>query len=139
MIAKYLWETGSTIIAGLASIHMYYTFFTDKFSSRNEKMIGDMQSSSPIISKELTMWQAWIGFNASHSAGGIFIGIINFYLADQYFTVLQTDNFFFLFNILTIGFYVWLAKKYWFKIPLIALVLTLACFISSYILTMVNR
>lgn len=98
-----------------------------------------MQTSSPILTKELTMWKAWIGFNASHSAGGIFIGIINLYLANQYFTVLQSDNFFFLFNILTVGFYVWLAKKYWFKIPFTGLAMTLACFIFSYILTMLSR
>jgi len=139
MLAKYLWEIGSIIIVILGSIHLYYTFFTNKFFSRNEKMTEEMKSSSPILTKETTMWNAWIGFNASHSSGAIFIGIINFYLAIQYFTVLQSDNFFFLFNILTIGFYVWLARKYWFKIPFAGLLMTLICFFVSYILTMINK
>jgi len=139
IIAKYLWEVGSVIIVILGSIHLYYTFFTNKFSSRNEKMIEEMKSSSPILTKETTMWKAWIGFNASHSTGAIFIGIINSYLAFQYFTVLHSDNFFFLFNILTIGFFVRLAKKYWFKIPFTGLLMTLICFILSYILTMINK
>jgi len=139
IIAKYLWEIGSIIIVILGSIHLYYTFFTNKFSSRNERMMGEMKSSSPIITKETSMWKAWMGFNASHSSGAIFIGVINSYLAFQYFRVLQSDNFFFLFNILTIGFYVWLAKKYWFKIPFTGLLMTFICFIVSYILTMINK
>jgi hypothetical protein len=81
MIAKYLWETGSVIITILATIHLYYTFFTNKFSSRNEKMVEEMKTSFPILTQKTTMWKAWIGFNASHSSGAMFIGIINFYLA----------------------------------------------------------
>jgi tellurite resistance protein TehA-like permease len=66
MLAKYLWEIGSIVIVILGSIHLYYIFFTNKFSSRNEKMIEEMKSSSFILTKETTMWNAWIGFNASH-------------------------------------------------------------------------
>jgi len=138
MIAKYLWEAGSIIIAVFGSIHLYYTFFTNKFSSRNEKVIEEMKTSFLILTKETTIWKAWIGFNASHSSGVIFIGVVNFYLAVQYFTVLQSGHFFFLFNILTMGFYLWLARKYWFKIPLAGILIALVCFIASYILTMIN-
>ena len=139
MIAKYLWTTGSIIMVLLGSIHVYCTFFTSTFSSENEKMIEEMKSSSPILTKKITMWNAWIGFNGSHSSGVIFIGLINVYLAFRYFRILQSDHFFFVFNILTIGFYVWLAEKYWFNIPLTGLLITLICFITSYILTMTNN
>jgi len=134
MIAKYLWELGSMIFVVFGSIHLYYTFFSNKFSSRNEKVLGEMKSSFPILTKETTIWKAWIGFNASHSSGAIFIGVVNFYLVSRYFNDLQYDHFFFLFNILTVAFYAWLARKYWFKIPFIGIVTTLFCFIASYIL-----
>jgi hypothetical protein len=139
MIAKYLWQTGSIVITLLAGMHLYYTFFTDKFSSRNERLITDMKTSTPLLTKKVTMWNAWIGFNASHSAGGIFIGVLNFYLASRYFALLRSDNFFFLFNILTIGFYVWLATTYWFRTPLIGLTITLACYAVSYGLVLAGR
>lgn len=139
MIAKYLWATGSILIALLGIVHLYYTFFTNVFSSRNGKLIEDMQANSPILSQKITMWKAWIGFNGSHSSGVIFIGLMNLYLAFYYFSVLQSDHLFFVFNILTIGFYIWLAKKYWFNIPLIGLSITMACYITSYILTMLNK
>ncbi len=139
MLAKYLWLIGSILVFVLGSIHLYYTFFTNAFSSTNEKMIEEMKSSSPILTQEITMWKSWIGFNGSHSSGVIFIGLINFYLTFRYFKFLQTDHFFFIFNILTIGFYVWLAEKYWFNIPFIGLSIALTCFIISYILILVNK
>ena len=135
MFAKYLWELGAMIITVLGTIHLFYTFFTNKFSSRNEKMVEEMRKSYPILTKETTIWNAWIGFNASHSAGAIFIGIINIYLAYNFFTLLQTSIFFFAFNIVTVAFYLWLAKKYWFKIPFVGITITLICFILSAILS----
>jgi hypothetical protein len=134
MIAKYLWVIGSLIFTVLGSIHLLYTFFTNKFSSRSEKVIAETKSSHPVLTNETTIWKAWIGFNASHSMGAIFIGIINIYLAIYYFTILKTDIFFFSFNIFTVGFYLWLARKYWFKIPFAGILLTLVSFATSFIL-----
>jgi hypothetical protein len=139
MIAKYLWVLGSTLIAVLGITHLYYTFFTNAFSSRNERMIEAMKFSSPILSQKITMWKAWVGFNGSHSSGAIFIGISNLYLVLRYFRIVQTDHFFFVFNILTVGFYVWLAEKYWLNIPLLGLSIALGCFIISYGLILLNN
>ena len=138
MLAKYLWEIGSFILIILGSIHLFYTFFTNKFSSRNKDLISEMKSATPILTNDTTMWRAWIGFNASHSSGAIFIGIMNFYIAFKYFDLFQPEHFFFLFNILTIAFYLWLAKKYWFKIPFIGILITLACYITAYFLVLSN-
>jgi hypothetical protein len=135
LIAQYLWIFGSFIIAFLGGLHLYYTFLSNKFSSRNTQMIAEMKTSSPNLTKETTMWKAWIGFNASHSSGAMFIGLINIYLACHYFPILQNDHFFFIFNILTLIFYAWLGKVYWFKIPLIGILITLGCYIVAYLLT----
>jgi hypothetical protein len=84
MIALYLWKIGSAVIFGLGGIHLFYTFFTDKFSSKNVKLVLEMKISNPILTKQTTIWKAWIGFNASHSSGAVFIGVLNFYLAFRY-------------------------------------------------------
>lgn len=136
LTAKILWTTGSLILTFLGSLHLYYTFFSNKFSSRNGKMVEEMKTSSPILTNKTTMWKAWIGFNASHGSGAMFIGIINLYMALQYFAVMCSDPFFFLFGIITLGFYAWLAKKYWFNIPSTGILISLVCFILSYILTL---
>ncbi|QHV99336.1 hypothetical protein GJR95_31905 [Spirosoma endbachense] len=98
-----------------------------------------MKTSSALLSPAINMWKAWVGFNASHSIGLLFIGLINFYLALRYFGHLQADPFFFISTLLTIGFYVWLAKTYWFTIPLMGVSIALLCFVVSYVLTLVNH
>ncbi|MDG1039500.1 MAG: hypothetical protein P8H13_10075 [Polaribacter sp.] len=131
---KYIWELGSLIFAILGSIHLLYTFFSNKFSSRNKQVLKEMKSSNPILTNETTIWKAWIGFNASHSSGAIFIGLINIYLAERFFESLITEPFFICINLLTVSFYLWLAKKYWFKIPFIGILITLICYISAIII-----
>ncbi|GAB4044137.1 LIC_13387 family protein [Spirosoma jeollabukense] len=138
MLSKYFWMTGSLIIATLGSIHLYLTFFTTAFSSGNEQMIEQMKASSPMLSPAINMWKAWIGFNASHSSGLLFIGLLNFYLALRYFGQVQSDPFFFFMTVLTIGFYGWLAEKYWFTIPFVGVLVALICYVISYVLTLVN-
>lgn len=137
-MAKYLWYVGSSIFATLGIIHLYYTFFSNKFSSRNEKALEEMKTSHPLISKETTLWKAWIGFNASHSSGAIFIGVMNIYVVSNFYATVENHMFFFLFNIATAGFYLWLARKYWFKVPFFGILLTLICFLTSFALALFN-
>jgi hypothetical protein len=137
--AKYLWFAGSVVMGLLGTIHMIYTFFTDKFLPRDEKLIGEMTKTSTVLSEQLSMWKAWIGFNGSHSSGVLFIAIINCFIAVKYFPLFQKSHFFFLFNIITIAFYVFLARKYWYVPPLIGVSIAFFCYTVSYILTLVNE
>lgn len=139
MIAKYLWIISSLNILVLGSVQLFYTFFTTKLSPRSEMLENEMKATSPKLSKQTTLWKAWKGFNGSHSIGIIFIGLINFYLAFKHFAILKYDNLFFIFNILTIGFYIFLARKYWFKLPLIGFVITLIGYLASYITAIIDR
>ncbi|NML41159.1 hypothetical protein HHL17_28455 [Chitinophaga sp. G-6-1-13] len=137
MIAQYLWETGSVII-GLAGLsHIRATLGTNKLFPRNEKLIEDMKSSPLQMTEQLTMWKSWIGFNATHGSGAAFIGIINFYLALHNFSLLMSSQFLLLLTLLTMGFYVWVARKYWFKPVFVIITVAWVCFIASYILLMI--
>lgn len=134
MIAKYLWETGSVIIAIMGTLHLRGTFYKNMLYPRNENLIEEMKISPLRLTSKLTMWKSWIGFNATHSSGAMFIGVVNYYVAFNYFELLQSDHFLVLFTIFTIGFYVWVAKKYWFSTVFILLSIVLLCFIASYVL-----
>ena len=136
-IAKYLWIIGSLPLIILGATHLMYTFFTNKFSSRNNVVEQEMKTSFPVLTKATTMWKAWIGFNASHSAGCIYIGVINLIVAIEYEAVLQSAAFLSL-NITTILFYCWLAKKYWFRIPLTGVLIATCCFIAAAVLISIS-
>lgn len=135
VLIKILWITGAAIFLVLAALHLLYTFFTGKFNPRNKELMTAMKNSSPVLTRHTTMWKAWIGFNASHSAGGIFFGLINILLACRYFPVIQESILLHLLNITTVGFYLWLGKKYWFKIPFTGILLSAGCFVAAAIVT----
>jgi len=134
MTAKIFILIASSIFLMLGTIHLVYTFFTNKFLARDVEANKKMNATSPILTKETTVWKAWIGFNASHSVGTMFIGLINIILVCQYFEVYQNS-----FNILWLDictgiFYLFLAKRYWFKIPLIGILMATSCFIVALLL-----
>jgi len=52
-----------------------------------------MKNSSLRLTGETTAWKAWTGFNASHSAGGMFIGLFNGILAVENFSILENSFF----------------------------------------------
>jgi len=138
MIAQILWIIGAFIVLTLGTFHLAYTFFTDKFSSRNANVVEEMKNSYPRLTNKTTLWKAWIGFNASHSTGAIFIGLVNIILAVQYFPLLKQSYFLLTLNILTIAFYLFLAKQYWFKIPFTGILITLLCFVASVIIMIIS-
>ena len=128
MTAIYIWDLGASNFILLGSIHLAFTFFTNKFSSPNRSAISAMKSSHPNLTSETTLWKAWIGFNASHSVGAIFIGVINIYIIHAFTLTPSTHPFFFALNILVVGFYLWLAKRYWFSKPYLGILITFICF-----------
>lgn len=138
-LARYLWIFGSIIVGTLGTIHLIYTFFTNRFLPVQKNVMEEMRNASPNLSTDLSMWKAWIGFNASHSAGLIFIAVVNCFLVLKHFSIVQKSHFYFLFNIVTIAFYVFLAKKYWFTPPLVGGSIALLSFTVAYILTIANK
>ena len=137
--AKLLWIMGSVVAGMLGSLHLLYTFFSNKFLPRQPQLLEDMKKTSPVISRDLTMWNAWIGFNGSHSMGIVFIAVINIYIAVQFFPVFQKSHFYFLLNIATMAFYLFLASKYWFSKPLLGVCFVLGCYTASYVAVLISR
>lgn len=131
-IAKYLWVAGSLIIATLGTMHLYYTFFTNKFDTRDVSLSAAMKESFPVLTRRTTLWKAWIGFNASHSSGAMFLGLLNCYLAIHDFNYLMADSVLCWLSIANVLFFVWLGKRYWFNIPFTGSVITLLCYLLAY-------
>lgn len=137
MLQQYLWIAGSGIFLVLGSLHLYYTFFTNKFLAKNRNTVTEMKDTHPLITRDTTMWKAWIGFNASHSIGAMFLGAINILLAVRHFTLLRHSIGLMGLTILVSVFYLWLAKRYWFRVPLLGIMISVVCFLVALILSFV--
>ncbi len=124
---------GSALYLILGVIHLSFTLFSNKFDAFDNHVNHAMKGTSPVITKDTTMWQAWIGFNVSHSLGMVFIGSL--YLSFAIFNSnLLEDNIFYLYWVLFFScLYLVTAKKYWFKVPFIGIFLATICFLGALI------
>ncbi|MDP2227488.1 MAG: hypothetical protein Q8J78_08440 [Moraxellaceae bacterium] len=123
--------TGASIFGFLGAIHLFYTFFTEKFSPRDPMAADAMKGTSPLLTRDTTVWKAWIGFNASHSLGAMLLAAIYIPLAHSHFSVVQNSLWLSLVPVLAAISYTLLAFRYWFKIPLIGSAAALTCFVLS--------
>ena len=137
-MAQALIIIGAFIIGALGSIHLLYTFCTDKLYPREKTVKDAMENSSLVISKRTTMWKAWIGFNASHSLGAILLAAVYIPLAIGNFPAISNSLWFSNLPLLTSVSFLVLAKRYWFNIPLMGISVATACFIVASALINLN-
>ncbi|MES2150134.1 MAG: hypothetical protein V4508_10105 [Pseudomonadota bacterium] len=108
----------ATIILILGSLHLLFTFYGPKFDPRDPALRQRMQEVSPLISRQTSMWKAWVGFNASHSFGAMLFGALYGYLALMHGAFLFESAFLLGLGMVTLLGYVVLARRYWFSTPL---------------------
>ena len=102
----------------LGLIHLVCTFYGPKLLPRDRDLRARMQEVSPVITRETTMWKAWVGFNASHSSSLILFGAVYGYLAVAHSDFLFQSVFLLSLGLILLFGYVFLAKRYFFRIPL---------------------
>ena len=134
MIEQILLIIGAATFGVLGALHLYYTFFTNMFMTRDRKVAEAMKATSPLLTDRTTMWATWIGFNGSHSLGAIFIAIFYILLATTHMEVIRETKSFILLAVLIGASYLYLAIKYWFRIPLIGILIATICFVISAVL-----
>jgi len=117
-IAPPLVAASAAIILLLGLVHLLYTFYGPKLSPRDPELQTRMQQVSPVITRQTTMWKAWIGFNASHSYGLILFGAVYGYLALAHSDFLFQSVFLLSLGLILLFGYVFLARTYFFRIPL---------------------
>jgi len=121
----------AAIVFLLGTAHLYYTFVGDKLRPRNPAVLTAMEQDHPGLTRQTTMWRAWIGFNASHSLGAMLFGLIYSYLALAQPALLFGSVFLLLVGASMLGGLAVLAVRYWFNIPRNGVFLALACYALS--------
>jgi len=134
MYEQILLIVGAIIFGVLGTIHLVYTFFSNKFNAFDSSVTKAMKNTSPLLTKQTTMWNAWVGFNASHSLGAILVTAFYVPLALNNMSVIRENLWFSILPVFIGLAYLTLAKKYWFKIPFIGVLISTVCFIGAAIL-----
>ena len=125
---------GAAIFGLLGTVHLLYTFFTNKFDARDDQVTAAMKNTSPVLTNETSVWKAWIGFNASHSLGAILVAAVYIPLAVGHMGLIVGSLWFSMLPVV-VGFsYLALARRYWFKIPFTGVLISTVCFTLAALL-----
>jgi hypothetical protein len=122
---------GAAIFAVLGSLHLLYTFVGTRLQPRDPAAIAAMQATHPRLTQQTTVWRAWIGFNASHSLGAIAFAAFVIGLAGWRMDVMRAQPAFAWLAAANALAWLALARAYWFRIPIVGLLLASACFVIA--------
>jgi hypothetical protein len=131
MLEQALLVTGALIFGVLGSIHLVYTFAGNRFDPRDAATRAAMQATSPVISRRLTMWQAWIGFNGSHSLGAMVFAAFVLLLALGHMDFLRGNPEFAWLAFVNAAAWFAVGCRYWFRTPLTGIGLAGLCFLIA--------
>lgn len=119
------------IVLTLGVIHLVYTFSGAKLTPRDPVLRARMSETSLVITKEMTVWRAWVGFNASHSMGAVLFGLIYGFLAIVHGRLLFGSPYLLIVGFAMLGGLLVLARTYWFRVPLAGIGISLGCYLAS--------
>ena len=137
MIEQVLISTGALIFGVLGAIHFGYTFLSNKFEAFDPAVTEAMQSTSPVLTRDTTVWKAWVGFNASHSLGAMLVPAFYLPLTWLHFQIIQESAWFSCLPVVIGLSYLVLAAKYWFKVPFLGVCMATACFMIAAVMMQV--
>ena len=121
MFENLIYTLGAVPFIFLGLLHTIYSLMDDhkpfKIVPRKKTVIEAMKGSTLVLTKETTVWRAWIGFNISHGLGVSMFGALYFYLsAFHYQTFMALGPLPWLAPVIAAIYFI-LARRYWFSIP----------------------
>jgi hypothetical protein len=138
MLAQILVSISAGIIMLLGLVHLAYTYVGDKLHPRDTDLLARLKTTSPVISRQTSVWKAWIGFNASHSLGAILFGMVFGYLALQHPMLLFHSYVLGFTGLIVLVAYLTMAKLYWFIRPLQGISLAFLSYVAGFILANIH-
>ena len=134
LIASLLVFAGA-IYAGLGALHAVFTLMDERLPRRlapdDPAVTAAMQVSKLRLSRgEVTMWQAWISFNLTHSLAAIMFGAGCIVVAAWFGVVVFPPWVLFLLAGISLVFAL-IGLRYWFGIPRAGAVIATVCLAAA--------
>jgi hypothetical protein len=129
--AALLLAASAGVIFTLGFAHLVLTFHGSKLHPRDSMLIEAMKVSTPVLTRQTTMWRTWIGFNASHSLGALLFGLVFGYFALVAPTLFFSSLYLRLVGLALLAGYVFLGKRYWFSTPFRGIVLATVLYLLA--------
>jgi energy-converting hydrogenase Eha subunit C len=137
-VTSFLLYAGGAIFVVLGLLHALYTFLDVR---RPRRLVPDDPAVSAAMNRSYlrltrgrtTMWQAWVGFNFSHSVGVVLLGALS--ISTGVLLARGPVPGLALMALFVIGLiYVVIAARYWFRIPLAGAAVGTACLLLAWLI-----
>lgn len=132
-ISVVLMTVSAAVVLVVGVLHLVYTFFGPLLTPRDAALQARMREVSPVITRQTTMWRAWIGFNATHSMGLLLFALLYGCLALGHADLLFGSPYLLALGMTMLAGYLVLAKLYFFRAPLVACCIAFACFVAAIV------
>jgi hypothetical protein len=124
----------AAIIFTLGALHLWYTFRGNKLHPRDPELRVRLEQTPLVLTRQTTMWKAWVGFNASHSCGAMLFGAFYGYLALAHGAFLFQSWFLLALGLLALVAYAFMARRYWFSVPFRGILLATAFYVIALVI-----
>jgi hypothetical protein len=131
VIAQALIAASAAIVLALGALHLVFTFHGRKLLPRDANLRAQMEQGTLVLTRETSVWKAWIGFNASHSLGAMLFGLVYGHLVLVHSAVLLRSPFLLALGAAVLLSYAWLGRRYWFSVPFRGIVLSLVLYLAG--------
>jgi hypothetical protein len=128
---------GGCLFGILGLLHALYTFADTRnprrLAPQDPAVLRSMSSTSVRMSGgATTMWRAWLGFNFSHTLGALMFSAACI-AAGLALPGLALPKAALLLPVAIGVVYLWLAIRYWFRIPAIGIALATLCLAAAWL------
>ena len=136
-VTSVLLGIGGGIFVVLGLLHALYTFLDIR---QPRRLVPDDSAVSAAMARShlrltrgrTTMWQAWVGFNFSHSLGVVLFGPLS--ITTGTIIATMTVPGLILLSLFAIGLvYVLIGALYWFRIPVAGATIATACLLLAWL------
>jgi len=136
-LSRYLYLAGALPFLVLGTAHALATprapADAKGLSPFDPQLAEAMTRSTLRLTRRTDMWRAWVGFNLSHSLG-VLVFAASVILTGRNRSAFDAQAHLFLpFAMVVAAVYLWLARRYWFKTPVLGCALALVLFLASWI------
>jgi hypothetical protein len=141
-LSRYLYLAGALPFLVLGTAHAFATPRApadDKGLSPSDPQLAEAMARSGLrLTRRTDMWRAWVGFNLSHSLGLVVFAAFVFVTGRSAPVFAAEAHIGIPFAFVVAAGYLWLARKYWFRTPLIGCLLAVLLFLGSWITHMMG-
>ena len=141
-LSRYIFLAGAVPFVVLGAAHALATPRTPAqrkgLSPRTPAVREAMTNDTILLTRRTTMWLAWVGFNLSHSLGAVVFGSFVLLVGRSSMSFDTQAAAFLPFTVVVCGLYLILARRYWFRTPIIGIAVSGICFVVSWVLFVVR-